>query len=362
MKQFKFNKNVLQTRPYKLPSLKPNKIHLDLNESFVNIANNDEQCIYPRDKQIHDACINEISKYAKCMPSNVLLTNGSDNALRYIFSLLCHDGSHTLVITPTYNQVYTFLSMNNAQFTNKNVIENDVIPLYNDLVNAVKNGLDDINPDVVYICNPNNPLGYVLSCQTIEMFLSLYNTTVFIIDEAYMEYCEPYQSMTHLINKYENLVITKTFSKGFGLAGIRLGFIIANTTMIEYIKNIYNEKDVLDISKRSGTKALQNLDFYATQFKIVRIVQTFTLTSIQAIIKTYPNGNIYLARGDQGGFIQLFLHDCIIFEKHMDDIGFVVRNRNDQVKDMVRVQIGTLQSMSIFVDACRSHNYITFFK
>ena len=102
--------------------------------------------------------------------------------------------------------------------------------------------IDLINDDLklIYLDNPNNPTGQIIPLEAIEKVLkvALDKNIVVIVDEAYGDYMNENNSAVNLVPKYENLIVTKTFSKAYGLAGLRGGYIIQNEDLTKAMKNI----------------------------------------------------------------------------------------------------------------------------
>jgi histidinol-phosphate aminotransferase len=113
---------------------------------------------------------------------------------------------------------------------------------------------------VVYLCSPNNPTGHTLDQNALSVALTKNSDTLFIVDEAYIEF-SPTADVSRLIRDFENLIITRTFSKAWGLAAFRVGYIIACPTLIDNVNVYVNIKHVNALAKIAIRWSLQNPEY-----------------------------------------------------------------------------------------------------
>ncbi|WP_051532343.1 histidinol-phosphate transaminase [Brackiella oedipodis] len=128
---------------------------------------------------------------------------------------------------------------------------------------------------VVFLANPNNPTGTYLEAQAIEAFLQKVQDTyqqqvLVVLDEAYTEYLRPEQRYDSIawLKKYQNLVILRTFSKAYGLAGLRVGFALANRTITDYLNRVRQPFNVNILAQRAAIAALNDKDFLQKSFEL----------------------------------------------------------------------------------------------
>jgi histidinol-phosphate/aromatic aminotransferase/cobyric acid decarboxylase-like protein len=181
--------------------------------------------------------IKHIAVYNKVYTDNILLVNGGDSAIDVVVKN--HNITNAKILEPTYGYYKDSLD-NKVKF--------------------------ESNPDIIFICNPNNPDGSLHTPQKIEQELMNNKDTVYVIDETYMDFKQLLGDRSYTccnLLLYPNLYIIKSFSKAFGIAGMRLGYIISKNSNINKIK--YNPKNVLEISKLIGIKIMHNLEHYKNQ-------------------------------------------------------------------------------------------------
>ena len=190
--------------------------------------------------------------------NNVVFTNGSDEALYLSFLAFCGKecGVAFADITYGFYSVYADLCG----------IESTVIPLDNEL-SINPNDYFNLNKTIV-IANPNAPTGKMLTVEQIETIIKQNPNNIIVIDEAYADFSE--QTCVKLTEKYNNLVVIGTFSKSRGMAGARLGYLIACEELINDIQRVkfsINPYNVNSLTQAVGKAVLDNNDYYAERVK-----------------------------------------------------------------------------------------------
>ncbi|MBR2682202.1 MAG: histidinol-phosphate aminotransferase family protein [Atopobiaceae bacterium] len=179
-------------------------------------------------------------------PDQVTLTNGSDNAIRYILQTFAKPGHDVLTVTPTFEMYMVncwLLGLNHKK-----------VPYGEDHrvdIDALIDAMTD-ETDIVALVNPNNPMGDTYSeadaHRIIEAAAS--HGAIVLADEAYHYFTK--STLLPLVNEYDNVILTRTFSKCFSLAGVRLGVVISNPTLIHYINNLRVTFEVNTVALKCG--------------------------------------------------------------------------------------------------------------
>lgn len=291
--------------------------------------------------------IAHLCKYNNIQQNQILLSAGSDDSLEYLINRYIKEDVHVFLFAPSYSYFECVIKRHTQHIHYIPMDFNNTSPLtIDDCLEFYDEYLDN---SVVYIVNPNNPLGTLVSCDSIEKVIKKYKSTTFIIDEAYIEFT-PKNTCVSLINENKNIIITRTFSKAYGLAGMRLGYFIANKDIVDYVKIIYNEKNVTDVAKVAGITIFENIEYYENIInEICQIREDFQ--------KFLNKLNIYYVPS-QSNFVSFYVGDKIYeFLKLLESHNIYIRNRDTQIdmSGFVRITIGTRKNIQKVCDIIKEH-------
>lgn len=308
-----------------------NECNLEFNEEFQKIllSSLSEISLSEYPNIYNSELLDLLADYCNVYRENVQVFNGSDSALHYIFAAFLNPETKVLVYYPNYNQIQTFLNLYSENVSYSQIIDPFGEHLYD------FNALQDY--DVIYLSNPNNPTGNCISIDVIEELLANYKDKLFIIDEAYYEFSK--KSCTPLALKFNNLIVTRTFSKGFSLASIRLGYICANKQTIELINKIRNTKDVNSFAQALGICALKNKFFIDQRIeKVINNREKFQLLL---------SDNKFDFIKSQANFVLIKVKDSARVTKTMLENNVLVRDRGmfEGLENTIRVTIGEWHEM-----------------
>ena len=269
--------SITKSKVLSLPTGRKDFIRLDLNESYGIIDNRFIKELKNIDRFTlssypeYDMLYKKLSKYTKQPLKNICLYNGSDQAIVSISSLLLRKGDNVVVPTPTffvYNHFIKILELKPKEIIYKLKGGKFVFP-FEETISSLNQ-----NTKALFLCNPNNPLGVVIpNNQLLTLIQKAAKLSIpIIIDEAYYEYYG--ESASKYIKKYKNVIILRTFSKPFGLAGLRLGYVLADQKIIENLKKIKLPWNVSHFTVKAGILALENLDYFKnkiSEYKNIKI-------------------------------------------------------------------------------------------
>ena len=271
-------------------------------------------------------------------PENVFVSNGSDEVLNFAFLAFGEKGVVFPEITYGFYQVFGELYGLNCE---KVPLQEDFSLNHRDYCKQNK---------MVVIANPNAPTGMGISLSQIEEIVASNRDSVVLIDEAYVDFGG--QTALPLIRQYDNLLVTRTFSKSRCLAGGRLGYAFANKEIIadlEKIKYSTNPYNINRLTLRLGEATVDAEPYY--QEMCARIVETRTWTAKQLENMGFTvlpsQANFLFAKTDKmdGGALYESLKARGILVRHFG---------SEKIRQFNRITIGTKEEMEAFVDTVRS--------
>jgi histidinol-phosphate aminotransferase len=266
----------------------------------------------------------------------VWVANGSNEILLQLLQAYGGAGRRAVVFEPTYA-----LHSRLAWVTQTQVIEIAVDEPWTISPADIDRG-DAAGPDVVFVCSPNNPTGTVQDVSTIESLAR--SETLVVVDEAYIEFGG--RSVAHLIARYPNVVVVRTFSKAFALAGARIGYCLADPGVVEDLRRVRLPYHVSALTQAAGLVALAHRDDAATILDAIREQRDRILAALPAIgVETFPSSaNFVLFRPPE---------DAGQVWRALLERGVLVRDMRDAVRDALRVTAGTPAEVDLFLSSMR---------
>lgn len=256
---------------------------------------------------------------------NILTSNGSDEALAFAFQAYAKDGVCFADVTYGFYNVFAQLYDCPVEHINLNSdFTIDAKKYYN------KN-------KTVVIANPNAQTGIVLPLSEIEEIIKNNPDNVVIIDQAYADFSE--ENAVPLIKKYTNLVVINTFSKSRSLAGARVGYAIADKSLIEDLNKIkysFHPYNVNSVSMTLATMAIKDKNYFESTVKMVKQSRKKLTEGLQKLnFSVLPSSaNFVLAKSDRIGGEEFYLK--------LKENGILVRHfKDERIKEYVRITVGT---------------------
>ena len=312
-----------------------NYIYLDANESSYDNGYNR----YPNNK--HPELITLISNYKKLNKDELVLCNGTDELIDLVIRVFCEPGKDKIItLNPTYGMYEVSAKINNV-----NNVKIDLDHNFQIDIEKVKSQFDDLTK-IIFITNPNNPTGNCFNEDSIIEIIESFNGIVFI-DEAYIDYSN--NSLISKLNMYQNLIISQTFSKALGLAGIRLGVGYSNSNLISYLKKV---KPPYNVNLLTEKKAIENIS--STYLNNSQIKETILernklekkLENFPFVKKVYPSDS---------NFLLVKVANANNVYKYLLDNSIVVRNRS-QIKgceECLRITVGTPKQNNLLINVLK---------
>lgn len=214
---------------------------------------------YPHSVAVKDSIIRYWEGYAHLEYPRILLCDGSISGLYLINRLFLESGDRVLGYVPQFSEYETDVKMHGCIFDRVLLKkENNYAFSAEDVISALTE-----EHKLIYLDNPNNPTGQILSLEDIEKILLAAQKlgVAVIVDEAYGDYMPKKNAAAALLDRYDNLIVIKTFSKGFGLAGLRAGYLLLPEALVPYMGNITNPYAMSELSRSIAAKTIQDEAF-----------------------------------------------------------------------------------------------------
>ncbi|HEX7120547.1 MAG TPA: aminotransferase class I/II-fold pyridoxal phosphate-dependent enzyme [Longimicrobiales bacterium] len=245
-----------------------------------------------------------IAEYAGVPVDHVLLVHGSDAGLELIARALVREGDRVLIVSPTYDNFRAVVEQRGAEPVFFDYRGTGDFPLV-----ALVDRIGGDAPRIVYLTHPNNPIGYVLPRPALDRILRQCERVgaVLVVDEAYHEFCG--ETIADAATTSSTLLVARTFSKAFGLAGLRLGYLVGSRPVLDALRRVHNPKSVTMLAKAAAAAALEDLPALRGYVEEVRGARARVCAFLaERGIEHYPSeANFVLVRWDDAPALVRFL-------------------------------------------------------
>ncbi|MDY6965719.1 MAG: histidinol-phosphate transaminase, partial [Halobacteriota archaeon] len=277
-----------------------------------------------------------ISEYVGYPINNIVIGNGGDGVLDTIVHLFVDKDDEALIPIPTFSFYELVMRINGGipKFFSR---KDDFSVSVDDLIDSVTK-----RTKLIFLCSPNNPSGNVMSEEEVRKIVESVNCMV-VVDEAYVEFAD--YSLSHLVKEYENILIARTFSKAFGLAGLRIGYAIIPDWMFGQYMKVNQPFGVNQMGVVAGIAALNDREHLNRTIELVRNGREF-LTS-QIAFEVYPS---------QANFVLVDLTPLKSKDVSLKLLksGIIVRDCSSfkgAGDTFIRITVGTKEQNEVVVDA-----------
>jgi histidinol-phosphate aminotransferase len=274
-----------------------------------------------------------ISEYVGLPSDHILVTNGSDDALDLVCRTYVDPRDQVLAPKPTYTHFLVFAGQRGAQITS---VFGETPFVRNDegILSSI-----GYNTKLIYLVSPNNPTGIVYPVETVRAILEAAPHAVVIVDEAYFEFAG--ETVVELVRQYSNLVVTRTFSKAFGIAGVRVGYAMAQPSVIADLKRLHNPKSVNALGQVAAAAALEDRAY------MERYVAEVTQAK-QMLVDFFTERGI-LCRTTPANYVLVRVPDAGRFSEMLSEQGIYIRDRSSipQMRNYVRMSVGTREQTRV---------------
>lgn len=318
-------------------------VFLDANENTYGspLAKNYNR--YPDPLQLNVK--SKISTLKKILSKNIFLGNGSDEAIDILYRAFCLPGTDNVIVCPpTYGMYEVSANINDIAILKVPLVAEtfqlDTTSVLNSITEHTK---------LIFVCCPNNPTGNGVKWADIKLILESFNGIV-VVDEAYIDFAS-YGSLIPQLANYKNLVILQTFSKGWGLAGLRVGMAFASEEIISIFNKIKPPYNINAVSQQLLLEALDNksqVDEWVQEIILERKKVNDELNKLPFVKTIYPSeANFILAKVENAKKV----YDFLITQQ------IIVRDRSKIIAcgDCIRITIGTPKENQQLLNALKQY-------
>lgn len=276
-------------------------------------------------------------------PDQFLVGNGANEVITFVIKAFCQEGDNIITADKTF-AVYEWV----AEFSG---FEARLVPL-KDFCFDDQGMLDRIDErtKLLFICNPNNPTGTYWNEATLRRFLNtVAGRQIVVVDEAYFEFVEKedYPDGIKLLREYPNLVVFRTFSKMYGLAGLRVGYLVGNLDVVNMIRRTCVVYSVNTLAQEAAVVALDDEDHLQRTRRLIRSEKAYLQQQMDQLnLETQVGEGCFM-------MAKLPMSDTLAYRRLMTH-GVMVRSMTGfRYPNWIRVSIGTHQAMDAFMTALK---------
>ncbi|MFT4204649.1 MAG: histidinol-phosphate transaminase [Chitinophagaceae bacterium] len=303
-------------------------IFLDANENSLGSPLPENYTRYPDPHQ--RALKQKIAVVKQVAPENIFLGNGSDECIDLLYRCFCESKQDNIIICPpTYGMYEVSANINDIEIR-KAVLTPD----FQLDINAIQSNID-AHTKIIWVCSPNNPSGNLLKKEDILRLLDDFQGLV-VIDEAYIDFAGQ-ASFTQILLEYPNLVVLQTFSKAWGMAGLRLGMAFASEAIVDILDRVKPPYNINQVTQALAFEALDNAAKVKSETAELLRLRTQLAAQLQAlplVKRIFPSDANFLlveVTNAQGIYNGLLQNKIVVRDRHK-----VVRCDN-----CLRITVGT---------------------
>ena len=307
-------------------------VFLDANENpFENGVNRYPD---PLQKNLKE----KVSVIKGVYSSKIFLGNGSDECIDLLFRLFCIPTIDRVVtISPSYGMYKVSAKINQIE-----ICEVLLNPDYS--LNVEKLNEAAVGAKMILLCSPNNPTGNAFPRSEIISVLQS-NSCLVVVDEAYIDFSQE-ETMLGELDNYPNLIVLQTFSKAYGLAGLRLGLLFGSIEIVEWLNKVKPPYNISQLTQNEAMIRIQDSELIRKQINYLleeRERITLEMQKIGNILKVYPSDS---------NFILIKVLDAYKLYNYLIINKIITRNRTNQplCANCIRVTIGTIDENNLLLE------------
>lgn len=334
---------VLAMAPYSPPTGgRADKLRLDFNENTVGCSpkvlgflkeklDGGLLAMYPEYMEARE----ELAAHFRVQPEELVLTNGTDEAIQVLANTYVEDGDEVLILRPSYAMYRFYSEVAGAQVVELPYREGTLAFPVEELQDAIT-----AHTRVIFISNPNNPTGSAVSLDNLGRILRRATGAAVLVDEAYFEFC----GITALprLAEYPNLFVSRTFSKVYGMAGFRFGCVFSQASNTKYLRKCQSPYSVNVLAALAARAAIRDTAYITRYVTEALAARELLYVGLEKLSIPYWES--------QGNFVLMRLGDrAIEIRDKLRSTGILVRDRSYELPGTCRVTVGTREQMRLFL-------------
>lgn len=323
-------------------------LRLDKNEDLIGLPEDlvkksiarttpDDLAAYPQTYLLYNA----LSNYLSVPKESLLITAGSDAAIKNTFEVFISPGDGVIIPDPTYAMYEVYSHLFDAKLTK--------IPYSEDLSFSVRDMIAAIDNStrLVALANPNSPTGTIVSNDEIIDLIRYCSARdiLVLVDEAYFPFYP--HTVINLITEFPNLIVTRTFSKAFGLAALRLGYLVANPEIIRYLKIFRPIYETHGLAVSLGCAVLENPEYVEKNVRDTAHGRQYLIDGMSRLgFASYPTYSNFV-----NVKVDTKIRDPLI--AHLNRKGILIKAGADHpaLRSCIRITAGPEHKMKLVIDA-----------
>ena len=327
-------------------------IKMNLNENFAMPSEKVQQLLLDASKKIDvrayppprgSQAISAISDFLGLSSSEVSVANGADEIMDLLMKVFVRRGTKVIVAEPSF-PMYTFFAELYGGEKVTAMLKKD----FSLDVDAILKKADN-KTRLLFVCSPNNPTGNQFKESQIKQLLDEFKGIV-VVDEAYVDFSE--KSVINWVGDYDNLAVLRSFSKSFGLAGLRLGYLASSEHVVKYVQRVVGPFNVNSVTQQTVVLALQNWSYFKEQIEKIVTERKWLMKNLKQIDGIKPfrsDANFILFKVTKDK-----LSSATVTER-MEQRNVLVKDRGHLplLDNCIRVTVGTRDMNECFVSALK---------
>ncbi|MDR6094833.1 aminotransferase class I/II-fold pyridoxal phosphate-dependent enzyme [Stenotrophomonas sp. SORGH_AS_0321] len=291
-----------------------------------------------------------IAEQLTCSPANVLITNGSAELLRLLFTSITSEGDSILLPSPSWSFFTSIAQLSGARARYYQLAKGPSTYEYD--LGDLRSGLATYAPKLAVICSPNNPTGNAVEARDLLEVIDQFPAVTFLVDQAYHGFSDQERGADLIVSAAitsKNLLVTRTFSKFLALANLRIGFLVGNADIVECVRPLATVFGISTLSQELAIERIQDhrlQNDLRSEYEVVREYVNRKLLSIEGLYPYKTEANFILVR------CAPHWNDLA---KNLMDAGFMVKSENIGESDThLRITLADLNTMKSLLQTIES--------